>query len=76
MFANGTKRWVVEGQLVGPLDIAGKHSALVENAIEFGFVPLAPIYEKKLGDSISRIMRTDGVSWRIGRAPCGPTISL
>jgi len=65
----------VEGRLARRVDLAGGRLALVEQSREFTLVPWRPVLEKKLGDQVGGLMRTDGVSWRFGRGRAGPTIS-
>ena len=49
--------------------------ALVEKSREFTLVPWRPVLERQLGKQAGGIMRTDGISWRIGRGRSGPEIS-
>lgn len=52
----------------GALDLVSGKFALVENAREFTLVPWRPVIEKELGRTVSGLMRTDGISWEIGRS--------
>ncbi|MDO6416250.1 relaxase/mobilization nuclease RlxS [Sphingomonas sp. BIUV-7] len=49
--------------------------ALIENSREFTLVPWQPPLERQLGKPVLGIMRSDSVSWSIGRGRGGPTIS-
>lgn len=66
---------VVEGRLARRVDLAGGRFALVEQSREFTLVPWRPVLERQLGNKVSGLMRSDGVSWRFGRERGGPTIS-
>ncbi|ENY82811.1 relaxase/mobilization nuclease RlxS [Sphingopyxis sp. MC1] len=65
----------VEGRLTRRVDFAGGRFALVEQSREFTLVPWRPVLERRLGSKVSGLMRSDGVSWRFGRARGGPEIS-
>ena len=65
----------IEGRLLRHVDLASGRFALVEKNREFTLVPWRPVLERQLGQTVSGIMRTDGISWRLGRSRGGPTIS-
>lgn len=65
---------VIEGKLSRKLDLVSGRFALVENSREFTLVPWRPVLKNQLGKSASGILRSDGVSWRFGRARSGPEV--
>ena len=64
----------LEGRLARKVDLASGRFALIEKSREFTLVPWRPVLEKHLGNQVAGVMRTDGVSWRIGRSRAGPQI--
>lgn len=73
-FAEAQSGRLVEGRLARRVDLISGRYALVEQARDFTLVPWRPVLEKQLGNRVSGLMRTDGVSWRIGRDRTGPEI--
>jgi type IV secretory pathway VirD2 relaxase len=65
----------IEGRLLRRVDLATGRFAVLENGREFTLVPWRPALEKQLGKSVSGIIRSDGVNWRLGRGQAGPEIS-
>ena len=65
----------VEGRLTRRVDLASGRFALVEQSREFTLVPWRPMLEKQIGNQVSGLMRSEGVSWRFGRGRGGPEIS-
>ena len=65
----------IEGRLIRRIDLASGRFAIVENQREFTLVPWRPVLERQLGQTVSGVMRTDGISWRLGRGRGGPQIS-
>jgi len=65
----------VEGRLTRRIDLMSGRFALVEQSREFTLVPWRPVLERRIGDPVSGLMRSDGISWRFGRARSGPEIS-
>lgn len=65
----------VEGRLSRLVEMASGRYALVERVRDFTLVPWRPVLERHVGNTISGIMRGDGVSWMIGRSRAGPSIS-
>jgi len=74
-FVEATTGSPVEGRLARRVDLASGRFALVEQSREFTLVPWRPVFEKQIGNQVSGLMRSDGVSWRFGRSRAGPTIS-
>ncbi|WP_454885351.1 DUF3363 domain-containing protein [Sphingomonas oryzagri] len=66
---------LVEGTLRRPVDLVGGRFALVERAQDFTLVPWRPVLERRLGNQVSGLRRSDGVNWRFGRARSEPEIS-
>lgn len=65
----------IEGQLTRRVDLASGRFALVEKSREFTLVPWRPVLDRHLGRSVTGMMRTDGISWQIGRSRLGPALS-
>ena len=65
----------VTGVLSCRVDLISGRFALIENARAFSLVPWRPVLERHVGASVDGLMRTDGISWRFGRARAGPGIS-
>jgi type IV secretory pathway VirD2 relaxase len=64
----------ISGVLRRRIDLTGGQYALVEKSREFTLVPWRPVLERRLGESVGGIMRSEGVSWRFGRERHGPEI--
>jgi type IV secretory pathway VirD2 relaxase len=64
-----------EGRLNRREELTSGSYALVECAHEFTMVPWRPMLERKIGQNVSGLMRTDGVDWTSGRGRSGPQIS-
>jgi hypothetical protein len=64
----------VEGVYRRRLDLASGRFALIENSLEFSLVPWRPVLERNLGKQVSGIMRSDTISWTLGRKRAGPSI--
>lgn len=65
----------IEGQLVRAVDLDGGRYALVERSRDFTLVPWRPALEKRIGQSVSGIVRESGINWSFGRQRSGPSIS-
>ena len=57
----------IEGRYRGPVDLASGRFAVIEKSREFTLVPWRPVLDRHLGRQVSGIMRSNGVSWAIGR---------
>jgi type IV secretory pathway VirD2 relaxase len=64
----------VEGMLRRSVDLVSGRFAVIEKSREFTLVPWRPVLERQLGKPVSGIMRSDGISWSIGRGRGGPSI--
>nr|WP_307560071.1 relaxase/mobilization nuclease RlxS [Novosphingobium rosa] len=64
----------IEGKLLRTIELAGGRHALVERSRDFTLVPWRPVLEKRIGQSVSGIMREGSISWSFGRDRGGPTI--
>ncbi|MDD4616736.1 MAG: relaxase/mobilization nuclease RlxS [Alphaproteobacteria bacterium] len=57
----------VEGTLRKSIELASGKFAVIEKSREFTLVPWRPVLERHIGKQVSGIMRSDGISWTIGR---------
>jgi type IV secretory pathway VirD2 relaxase len=57
----------VEGILRKSIELASGKFAVIEKSREFTLVPWRPVLERHIGKQVSGIMRSDGISWTIGR---------
>lgn len=64
----------VEGVYRRPVDLASGRYALVEKSREFTLVPWRPVLERHLDQSVSGVMKGDGINWSIGRGRSGPSV--
>jgi len=64
----------IDGVLRRRVDLASGPHALVEKSREFTLVPWRAVLERRRGTSVAGIVRSDGISWRFGRARGGPEI--
>ncbi|WP_150290001.1 relaxase/mobilization nuclease RlxS [Sphingobium estronivorans] len=64
----------IEGRLARRVDLASGRFALVEKSREFTLVPWRPVFDRRIGNPVAGVVRTDGISWRIGRGRGGPEI--
>lgn len=65
----------VSGIYRQPVETMSGRFALVEKSREFTLVPWRPMLDRHVGKSVAGIMRTDGISWSVGRGRGGPSIS-
>jgi type IV secretory pathway VirD2 relaxase len=65
----------LEGRLSRRVDLLSGSYALLERGHEFALVPWRPMLERKIGQNIGGLMRTEGVDWKFGRGRSGPQIS-
>lgn len=65
----------IEGIIARRVDLESGSYALVERSRDFTLVPWRDVLEHNVGKSASGIMRSDGISWQLGRSRSGPTIS-
>ncbi len=65
----------VDGRLTRRVEMASGRYGVVERSREFVLVPWRPVLERQLGKPIAGVMRTDGISWQLGRNRAGPEIS-
>ena len=64
----------VDGVLRRSVDLVSGRFAVIEKSREFTLVPWRPMLERQIGIPVSGIMRSDGISWSIGRGRSGPSI--
>ncbi|MDG2535278.1 relaxase/mobilization nuclease RlxS [Sphingomonas sp. HITSZ_GF] len=62
----------IEGQLTRRVELASGRYGLVERSREFSLVPWRPVLERQLGKPVAGIMRSEGISWSLGRNRAGP----
>jgi hypothetical protein len=65
----------VEGIYRRSVELTSGKFAIIEQAHEFTLVPWRPQLERAVDRPVSGIMRSDGISWSIGRQRSGPEIS-
>lgn len=65
----------IEGRLARKLELVSGRYAFVEKAKEFTLVPWRAALEKQLGQTVSGIMRAEGMGWRFGRGRAGPEVA-
>lgn len=65
----------IEGVYLRSVDLVSGRFGLIERSRDFTLVPWRPALERQVGKSVSGLMRSDGISWTIGRSRSGPTIS-
>jgi hypothetical protein len=70
----GEKR--IEGKYRRRLDLTSGRYALIERARDFTLVPWKPVLDRGPGKRVAGIVKSDNVSWTIGRQRSGPTKSL
>ena len=64
----------VEGVLKRRVDLISGRFALVERSLDFTLVPWRPVLERRIGQTVSGIVREGGISWTLGRQRSGPEI--
>lgn len=74
-FVEARSGTAIKGRLVRSIDLASGRFAIIENSREFTLVPWRPVLERQLGQNVTGVMGTDGISWRLGRGRGGPQIS-
>ncbi len=57
----------VEGRMSRTIELASGKFALIQKSREFTLVPWRPVLDHHIGKQVSGIMRSDGISWTIGR---------
>ena len=74
-FAETVEGEKLEGIYRRRVDLISGRFAVLERSRDFALVPWRPVLERRVGQSVSGLMREDGVSWSFGRGRGGPTIS-
>jgi len=64
-----------EGRLSRRVDLLSGRYAVVDRGHDFTLVPWRPMLERKLGQRVGGLMRTNDVEWTFGRGRSGPQIS-
>ncbi|MEQ1754303.1 MAG: relaxase/mobilization nuclease RlxS [Micropepsaceae bacterium] len=64
----------IEGTYRRRLDLVSGRFAVIERARDFTLVPWRPVLERSLGKMVSGVIRSDAISWSIGRRKSGPTV--
>ena len=65
----------IEGVIARRVDLESGSYAVVERSRDFTLVPWRDVLERNIGRTAAGVMRTDGISWQIGRGRSGPTLS-
>jgi hypothetical protein len=65
----------IAGLYKRPVELASGRYALIEKSREFTLVPWRPVLDRHLGQSVSGVMKDDGINWSIGRGRSGPSVS-
>lgn len=65
----------IEGVYRRSVHLVSGRFALIERSRDFTLVPWRPVLEQQVGNSVSGLMRGDGINWSIGRGRNGPSIS-
>ncbi len=65
----------IEGKIARRVDLESGSFAVVERSRDFTLVPWRDVLERNIGKAASGIMRTDGISWQLGRGRSGPNFS-
>ncbi len=58
---------LVEGVLHSSVELASSKFAVIQKSREFALVPWRSVLDRHIGKQVSGIMRSDGISWTIGR---------
>ena len=74
-FAEAVEGERLEGTYRRRIDLLSGRFAVLERSWDFVLVPWRPLLERRVGQSVSGLMREDGVSWSFGRGRAGPNIS-
>ena len=64
----------IEGVVRRSVDMVSGRHALIERAHDFTLVPWRPTLERRIGKTVSGILREAGTSWTVGRERDGPSI--
>ncbi|WP_206243640.1 relaxase/mobilization nuclease RlxS [Novosphingobium terrae] len=65
----------IEGRLLRSIELASGKHALVERSRDFTLVPWREVLERRIGQTVSGIMREGPISWNFGPERGGPNIS-
>lgn len=64
----------IEGTYRRAVTLASEKLALIERSHDFTLVPWRPVLDQHLGQQMSGIVSSDGVTWNFGRQRGGPAI--
>lgn len=64
----------ISGTIERRVDLPSGSYAVIANSQEFTLVPWRPVLQRRLGTSMSGLVRDQGVSWQLGRERDGPSI--
>lgn len=73
-FSEAQKGEHIEGVLKRRVDLMSVKFAMIEKSREFTLVPWRSVFERHIGKSVSGVMRSKEINWRIGRGREGPSI--
>jgi type IV secretory pathway VirD2 relaxase len=65
----------IVGVIARRVDLESGSYALVERSRDFTLVPWRDVLERNIGKTAAGVMRTDGISWQVGRGRSGPALS-
>jgi type IV secretory pathway VirD2 relaxase len=65
----------INGTLCRTVETGSGRYALIERARDFTLVPWRPILDRRVGQRVEGLIRSNGISWSFGRDRGGPTIS-
>jgi len=65
----------IEGRLARDISAGSNRYALIERSHDFTLVPWREVLDRRVGQSVSGIVRPAGVSWTFGRERSGPAVS-
>jgi len=64
----------IEGVIARRVDLESGSYVVVERSRDFTLVPWRDVLERNIGKAASGIVRSDGISWQLGRGRSGPTV--
>jgi len=65
----------ISGRLLRQISAGGDRYAVVERSRDFTLLPWRDVLDRRIGQTVSGLVRPNGISWTLGRERDGPVIS-
>ena len=74
-FVEAKRGHEITGRLARKVQVGSDKFGLVQRSKEFTLVPWSDVLERRLGQQVGGVVRSNGINWSFGRQRSGPSIS-